>query len=101
MDRHHMLRPQSFRGAPNGAAPTISGDEAGLIEAMRAGDEATFAALRHRYQAGMIRLAMAYVKNRAVAEEVAQEAWLGALGVVHHVGARASVKTWLCLILLN
>jgi len=101
MDRHHMLRPQSFRGAPNGAAPTITGDEAGLIEAMRAGDEATFAALVDRYQAGMIRLAMAYVNNRAVAEEVAQEAWLGVLRGVHRFEARSSFKTWLFGILMN
>src|SRR5438445_7727898 len=101
MDRHHMLRPQSFRGARNGGSPAISGDEAGLIEAMRAGDEATFAALVDRYQAGMIRLAMVYVKNRAVAEEVAQEAWLGVLRGVHRFEARSSFKTWLFGILIN
>ena len=43
MDRHHMLRPQSFRGAPNGAAPTITGDEAGLIEAMPGSGRALYA----------------------------------------------------------
>src|SRR4030088_742803 len=101
MDRHHMDRPQSFRAAPNDAAPTISGDEAGLIEAMRAGDEATFAAMVDRYQAGMIRLAMVYVKNRAFAEEVAQEAWLGVLRGVHRFEARSSFKTWLFGIVIN
>src|SRR3979411_1676887 len=101
MDRQHMVRPESFRAAPKGSAPTISGNEAGLIEAMRAGDEATFAAMVDQYQAGMIRLAMVYVKNRAVAEEVAQEAWLGVLRGVHRFEARSSFKTWLFGILMN
>jgi RNA polymerase sigma-70 factor (ECF subfamily) len=68
---------------------------------MRAGDEATFAAMVDRYQAGMIRLAMVYVKDRAVAEEVAQEAWLGVLRGVHRFEARSSFKTWLFGILIN
>ena len=96
-----MVRPSAFGGTPHTRLPAPSEGEAGLLDALRAGDEAAFVMLVERYQAGMIRLAMLYVKDRAVAEEVTQDAWLGVLRGVHRFEARSSLKTWLFAIVVN
>ena len=49
----------------------------------------------------MIRLAMAYVPSRAIAEEVAQEAWLAMVQGLSGFKGQSSLKTWLFGILLN
>lgn len=49
----------------------------------------------------MIRLAMAYVANRAVAEDIVQETWLGVLQSLDRFEARSSLKTWIFRILIN
>jgi RNA polymerase sigma-70 factor (ECF subfamily) len=72
-----------------------------LVDRLRAGDEAAFAALVNRYQPRLLRLAQATVCNRAVAEEVTQETWLAVVRGVEHFEGRASFKTWLYRVLLN
>jgi RNA polymerase sigma-70 factor, ECF subfamily len=76
-------------------------DDSELIGSLRAGDEAAFVTLVQRYNAGMIRLARIYVKDGSVAEEVAQEAWLGVLRGLEGFRARSSLKTWIFRIVLN
>ncbi len=49
----------------------------------------------------MVRLALAWVPDRAAAEDVAQEAWLGMLRGLDGYAGRASLKTWLFGILVN
>ncbi|HEX9038216.1 MAG TPA: sigma-70 family RNA polymerase sigma factor [Ktedonobacterales bacterium] len=75
--------------------------EAQLIASLRRGDEAAFMRLVERYQAAMVRLAQTYTGDRAVAEEVAQEAWLAALTHLDQFAGRSSFKTWLFHILVN
>jgi RNA polymerase sigma-70 factor (ECF subfamily) len=76
-------------------------DESDLISSLRAGDEAAFVTLVKRYHPGMIRVARIYVHDRSVAEEVAQEAWLGVLRGLDNFQARSSLKTWIFRIVLN
>jgi hypothetical protein len=45
-----------------------------LVEALRRGDEQAFMTLVDRHGPSMLRLARVYVRDRAVAEEVVQEA---------------------------
>lgn len=52
-------------------------DEEMVLERLRAGDEAAFSTLVERYHPTLVRLAQSYVGSRAVAEEVAQDTWLG------------------------
>jgi RNA polymerase sigma-70 factor (ECF subfamily) len=72
-----------------------------LLEALLAGDEAAFVSLVDAHHASLVRLAMVYVGDRAVAEEVAQETWLGVLGGLDRFEGRSSLKTWIFRILTN
>ena len=72
-----------------------------LVEALRAGDEQAFASLVDAYGPAMLRFAQTFVKTRAVAEEVVQEAWLGVLRGLDRFEGRSSLKTWIFRILAN
>jgi RNA polymerase sigma-70 factor, ECF subfamily len=72
-----------------------------LLVALRRGDEQAFTALVDRHGASMLRLARVYVRDRAVAEEVVQEAWLGVLRGVERFEGRSSLRTWLHRIVAN
>jgi RNA polymerase sigma-70 factor (ECF subfamily) len=76
-------------------------EDARLVEGLRAGDEAAFAALMRMYGASMLRVAQMYVSTRAVAEEVVQEAWLGVLKGIDRFEGRSSLKSWLFRIVVN
>ncbi len=78
-----------------------SGDDLRVVAALRDGDEAAFTALVDMHGASMLRVAATWVRDRAVAEEVVQEAWVGLLGSLARFEGRASLKTWLFRILLN
>jgi len=76
-------------------------DDAILVEALKRGDETAFMALVQAYHPLLLRLALIYVPNRAVAEDVVQETWLGVLNGLGRFEARSSLKTWICRILTN
>lgn len=80
---------------------TVQLDEAGLVQALQRGDEAVFSTVMDWYSASLLRLAMAYVPSRAVAEEVVQETWMGVLEGIGRFESRSSFKTWLFRILTN
>jgi RNA polymerase sigma-70 factor, ECF subfamily len=83
------------------AHPPPSPEERRLVAALRARDEAAFAELIERYHPSLVRLAMSFVSSRAVAEEVAQEAWLGVLKGIDRFEGRSSLRTWIYRILTN
>jgi RNA polymerase sigma-70 factor (ECF subfamily) len=76
-------------------------DDLALLAALRNGDESAFAGLLDRYGSTMLRMAMVYVRSRAVAEEVVQETWLGVLHGLNRFEGRSSLKTWIFRILTN
>lgn len=69
--------------------------------ALLGGDERIFTALVDRHHSAMVWLATQYVASAAVAEEVAQEAWVAFLGSLVRFEGRSSLKTWLFRTLLN
>jgi RNA polymerase sigma-70 factor (ECF subfamily) len=71
------------------------------LEALKAGDEAAFQSLIQRYHGPMLRLAMAYVRDRGVAEDVVQESWLTCLRSLDRFEGRSSLKTWIFGIVMN
>jgi RNA polymerase sigma-70 factor (ECF subfamily) len=87
---------------PNQSAPEqTSGDDDGLLRALREGDERAFSDLVERWSGMMLRLALAHVQNRAIAEEVVQEAWLTVLRSVARFERRSSLRTWVLGIVVN
>src|SRR6185436_2927202 len=78
---------------PATGSPDSTEDEAVLVAALRRGDREAFEMLIDRYHASMVRVARMFVRDRAVAEEVAQEAWLGVLTGLDRFEGRASLKT--------
>jgi RNA polymerase sigma-70 factor, ECF subfamily len=76
-------------------------DESELIEALRRGDEAAFAKLVDELSPALLRVAMAHVPSRAVAEEVVGDTWLGVIRGIDRFEGRSSLRTWIFQILLN
>jgi RNA polymerase sigma-70 factor (ECF subfamily) len=72
-----------------------------LVAALRRGDDSAFAALLETYHSALVHVAMAYVRNRAVAEEVVQETWLGVIRGIDRFEGRSSLKTWIFRIVAN
>ena len=76
-------------------------DETHLLERLRAGDEQAFAELVDSCYPTMLAVAQAHVRSRAVAEEVAQEAWMGVIRGLDGFDGRASLKTWILRIVVD
>jgi RNA polymerase sigma-70 factor, ECF subfamily len=71
------------------------------LKALRRGDESAFRELVKKYHSTLFRLAMIYSPNRAVAEETVQETWAAVLHGLDGFTGRASLRTWICRILVN
>ncbi len=82
-------------------AAELRSAEADLIDRLRGGDEAAFVSLVNAYSASLRRLALAFIPNDAVADEVVQETWLAVLTGIARFEGRSSVKTWIFKILAN
>jgi len=94
------FRSPSFHGPAQG--PAEAGDiHDPELEALKAGDEAAFQSLIQRYHGPMLRLAMTYVGDRGVAEDVVQESWLTCVRSLDRFEGRSSLKTWIFGIVIN
>jgi RNA polymerase sigma-70 factor (ECF subfamily) len=78
----------------------VFGLEADLIDGLQAGQPKAFAEAYRRYHPVMLRVAARYT-SAAVAEDIAQEAWMAAIGAIASFEGRSSLKTWLCRIVTN
>ncbi len=76
------------------------GDEE-LVRRLREGDESAFAALVASEHPRLVRLARTFVPSQAVAEEVAQETWVGVLKGLDRFEGRSALRTWIFKILVN
>jgi RNA polymerase sigma-70 factor (ECF subfamily) len=79
----------------------VQADDAALVARLRAGDQAAFADVVRRWSPPMLRVARAYVRTHASAEEVVQEAWLGVVRGLDGFEGRAELRTWVFRILVN
>lgn len=92
---------------PNASLPpppvrgTASVEDQLLLRALRNRDEAAFSQVLDDHFPGMLRIALGYVSNTAIAEEVVQDTWVAAIEGIGRFEGRSSVKTWLYHILRN
>lgn len=93
--------PQARKEDGEPAAARTPAEELLLINRLRNGDEAAFTSLVERYHASLIRLALAHVSDRSIAEEVVQETWMGVLEGLDRFEGRSSLKTWIFRIVTN
>lgn len=75
--------------------------EAGLVQALRAGDESVFADVVDRFTPSLLRVARGYGLGTAAAEDTVQETWLRVLKSLEGFEGRSSFRTWLFVILGN
>ena len=90
--------------APHQAHPqtrSAAAGEADLVARLREGDEDAFETLVDRHYGMMLAVARGYVRTRAIAEEVVQEAWVGVLNGIDRFEGRSSLKTWIMRIVAN
>jgi RNA polymerase sigma-70 factor, ECF subfamily len=85
----------------SGAVQVAAPDDVSVIEALRRGDEGAFARLVDQYHASLRRVARLYISDRAVADEVVQDTWLGVIQGIWAFEGRSSLKTWIFRILIN
>jgi RNA polymerase sigma-70 factor (ECF subfamily) len=71
------------------------------LQALRNGDEGAFRELVSAYHSMLFRLALIYSPSWAIAEETVQETWLAVLRGLDGFAGRASLRTWICRILVN
>jgi RNA polymerase sigma-70 factor, ECF subfamily len=89
-------------GASGRAGSSVAeADDRRLVDDLKARDEGAFVRLVDTYHASLVRVARAYVRTDAVAEEVVQETWLAVLQGIDRFEERSSLKTWLFRILVN
>ena len=79
----------------------LSDDAAQLKAQLAAGDEAAFARVFEEVHPMLVRVALAFVKNAAIAEDVAQDAWILAMGALDSFEGRSSFRTWIARIAIN
>ncbi len=72
-----------------------------LIAGLKRGDEGAFDELVNRHHSVLIRMAMSYVADREVAEEVVQDTWMAVIESLNRFEGRSSFRTWICGILIH
>lgn len=85
--------------AANKAMPAK--DEQALILRLRRGEESAFDELVVSHHGALIRMAMGYVGDRAVAEEVVQDTWIAVIEGLARFEGRSSLRSWIFGILIH
>jgi RNA polymerase sigma-70 factor (ECF subfamily) len=75
--------------------------DAELVIRLRMGDQDAFAELVDRYHTRLTRFARSFTPRAELAEDIAQETWLGLLRGLDRFEGRASLRTWLFQICAN
>ncbi len=83
--------------APSAAA---TGDTR-LLDRLLGGDESAFTELVGKHHGALIRMAMGYVADREVAEEVVQDTWMTVIESLDRFEGRSSLRTWIFGILIH
>jgi RNA polymerase sigma-70 factor (ECF subfamily) len=93
--------PSVSRKVQPAKAPGLTKGEDTLIARLRKGDEAAFDELVSQHHGVLIRMAMGYVADREVAEEVVQDTWMAVIESLDRFEGRSSLRTWIFGILIH
>lgn len=77
------------------------GTDQDLLERLRSGDGAAFAALVDHLHARLLRLASSFTTSAALSEDIVQETWLAVIRGLRGFEARSSLRTWIFSILIH
>jgi RNA polymerase sigma-70 factor, ECF subfamily len=83
-------------GRAEGAA-----SDAELVDRLRSGDDAAFAAVVDAWSPGMLRVARTFVSTTASAEDAVQDTWVAVVQGLAAFEGRSSLRTWTYRILVN
>lgn len=84
------------------APPTpMAQEETGLVARLKQGEEGAFDELVKRHHGALIRMAMGYVADREVAEEVVQDTWMAVIDSLDRFEGRSSLRTWIFGIMIH
>jgi len=87
--------------APGGGVAAAGADEADLVEALRAGDDAAFARLVETYGGRMLAVARRIAPTEEDARDAVQEGFIQAFRKIGSFEGRARLSTWLHRIVVN
>lgn len=87
--------------SPDWPGSPIDSASGARTESIRRNHLETITRLFERYHRSLVRVARLYVRNPLVAEEVAQEAWIGVLQDMDTFRHQSSVSTWIHSILVH
>lgn len=76
-------------------------EENALVDLLAAGDRAAFESIYRRLNPSMVRMCTGLVRNRATAEEIAQDTWVAVLNGISGFEGRSSLSGWIFAILVN
>ncbi|HEY6261411.1 MAG TPA: sigma-70 family RNA polymerase sigma factor [Nitrospiraceae bacterium] len=92
---------EESRQSPTVKPTGLAKAEDTLITKLRKGDEGAFDELVNQHHGTLIRMAMGYVADREVAEEVVQDTWMAVIESLNRFEGRSSLRTWICGILIH
>jgi RNA polymerase sigma-70 factor (ECF subfamily) len=93
--------PSISRKSQAAASSGLTKSEDTLIARLRRGDEGAFDELVNQQHGTLIRMAMGYVADREVAEEVVQDTWMAVIESLNRFEGRSSLRTWIFGILIH
>ena len=93
--------PTTSRRSQTAVSSGLTKSEDTLIPRLRRGDEGAFDELVNQHHGMLIRMAMGYVADREVAEEVVQDTWMAVIESLNRFEGRSSLRTWVCGILIH
>ncbi len=93
--------PASSLRSQTAVSPVLMKSEDTLLARLSRGDEGAFDELVNQHHGALIRMAMGYVADREVAEEVVQDTWMAVIENLNRFEGRSSLRTWICGILIH
>ncbi|MEO7262902.1 MAG: sigma-70 family RNA polymerase sigma factor, partial [Jatrophihabitantaceae bacterium] len=79
----------------------VDHEDSAVLMLLRAGDEASFAALVTAWSPAMISMAQRFVPSREAAEDVVQDTWLAVVDGIDRFQGRSTLRTWVLSILIR